>query len=624
MTLLPRVAFALLAVATFAAFFVAQRLKAEPGVINSFDRTKFFSPNGDGVRDQNRIRFELKEADDVTVDVVDEQGGRVRRLASARPARPFSPVRVQWDGRDDGGRRAGDGAYRIRIGLRRQGRSVVVPQVFYLDTKPPEPAVIRTSGPVVSPGQPVDLRFRGVGRRAVPRFSVLRTDVDPPEPVREFEGRRGSREATWDGLTDAGAPVDPGTYLIAVGAEDRAGNLGWGPRMPLVAGTVEGRPGITVRGLAVQVPVKPVRAGGPMTFRVDARKRSYRWSIRRVGEPRPRKRSRSRKTNTLIATTAPRGTSGLYLLEVRSGRYSTRVPFAVQAEEREKILVVLPVMTWLGMDKLDDPRNPDGLPNTLLAGRPVPYPRPLVGEDGLPAGFADQVAPLLVMLDRARVRYDLTTDLALSLSRDPRATDRPGVLFAGSPRWVTRSLARRLRRYVADGGRVALMGPGSLRASVQIAEAGLVRATPPGPVDALGGRIASVRRLEGELPTLTAMPDDPPDLPLFAGWDGQLGGFSALEELAAAGDRAEVVAGIGQPLTPEEITAAEAAEQLPREERPAVTMVRHPPRQGVVIRVGLSEWVPRLAEGDADVVQITRNVVDLLRRVNPRPRSPLR
>jgi hypothetical protein len=622
LALLPRVAFALLAVATFAAFFVAQRLKGEPAVINKLTFTKFFSPNGDGARDVNEISFQLAEADDVTVDVVEEDGDRVRRLATARPGQPFNPVRVEWDGREDGGRRAPDGVYRLRIGLRRQGRSVVTPQKFHLDTRPPEPAVIRTSGPVVSPGQPVSLRFRGIGRRAVPRFRVLRTDVDPPEPVREFEGRAGSRRAVWDGLTDAGRPVDPGTYLIAVGAEDRAGNLGWGPRLPPVAGTIEGRPGITVRGLAVQVPVKPVRSGAPMTFRVDARRHSYRWSIRRVGEPRPRKRSRDRKTSTLLHIPhAPGGKSGLYLLEVRSGRYSTRVPFAVQSEERAPLLVVLPVMSWLGTDRLDDPRNPDGLPNTLLAGRPVPYPRPLVGDGGLPAGFADQVAPLLVMLDRARVPYDLTTDLALSLSRDPRATDRPGVLFAGSPRWVTRGLARRLRRYVADGGRVALMGTGSLRASVQIGERDLVRATPPGPLDALGGRIASVRRLEGEPPALTAMPDDPPDLPLFAGWDGEISGFSAFEELAGAGDRTEIAAGLGQPLTPEEISEAEAAGRLPREERPALTMVKQ--GQGLVIRVGLSEWVPRIAEGDAEVIQITRNVVDLLRRVNPRPRSAM-
>jgi len=43
----------------------------------------------------------------------------------------------------------------------------------------------------------------------------------------------------------------------------------------------------------------------------------------------------------------------------------------------------------------------------------------------------------------------------------------------------------------------------------------------------------------------------------------------------------------------------------------------------VVIRVGLPEWGRRLRD-DADVQQITRNVADILRRVRPRPRSPLR
>ena len=73
-------------------------------------------------------------------------------------------------------------------------------------------------------------------------------------------------------------------------------------------------------------------------------------------------------------------------------------------------------------------------------------------------GFSGQVAPLLRYLDRNRIRYDLTSDLDLALSDSPRASDRKAVLLAGSMRWVTRPLARRLRRYVQDGGRLATFG----------------------------------------------------------------------------------------------------------------------------------------------------------------------
>ena len=618
MTVLARVAFALLVAATFGAFFVAQKLKSGPSVINNVDVVEYFSPVCECPRAVQKITFRLKESDDVTVDVVDEDGGRVARLATARPARAFAPVRLQWRGTADEGGRAPDGRYRIRIGLRRQGRSVIYPTSFLLDTKPPVPQIRRTTGPIVAPGRPVELVWRGAARRTVPEFTVLRTDEGEPEPVRTFKGARNTRRATWDGLDDQGRPVPPGTYAIQIAVADRAGNVGRMPQLPLVPGRVKGVPGIIVRGIAVQPPVKAIAAGQLISFRVDPRGNSYRWSIRRVGEPRPRKRSEGRKTNSIIAVRAPGGISGAYILEVRAGRYSAQVPVAVQAEERAPLLVVLPMIRWLGTNALDDPRNPDGIPNTLANDATIPYPRAFAGEDGLPQGFADEVAPLLVMLDRARIRYDITTDLALSLSRDPRATDRPGVLFAGSSRWVSRRLARQLRRYVQDGGRLAIFGQTALRAGVQVGSTRLSRATPLGPADALGGRIAGARELTGDLAQTL---DAPQTLRAFEGWDGGLSGFKSVEELISPGGDAEVVAGIGQLVTAEEIAAAEAAGRDPREERPAFSITKQ--GKGYVFRVGVEGWVKRIAEGDPEVIQLTRNVADLLRRVTPRPRSGL-
>ncbi|MBA2513900.1 MAG: hypothetical protein H0V26_06185, partial [Solirubrobacterales bacterium] len=128
MSRLARVVFVLLVGATFSAFFVAQRLKGSPPVVGSVKVVKFFSPNGDGRRDTEKVSFVLKEADDVTVDIVDEDGGRVRRLATGVEARAFSPVRLEWNGETDDGVRALDGLYRLRIALRRTGRSVVFPK----------------------------------------------------------------------------------------------------------------------------------------------------------------------------------------------------------------------------------------------------------------------------------------------------------------------------------------------------------------------------------------------------------------------------------------------------------------------------------------------------------------
>ena len=79
MSQLARVVFALLVAATFGAFFVAQRLKSAESVAEYTQLKRFFSPNGDGRRDVDRITFKVKEADELTV--TDRQPRRRARAA---------------------------------------------------------------------------------------------------------------------------------------------------------------------------------------------------------------------------------------------------------------------------------------------------------------------------------------------------------------------------------------------------------------------------------------------------------------------------------------------------------------------------------------------------------------
>ncbi len=77
-----RVVFALLVLATIAAFFVTQQLKSEfPLVIRFAAKPKQFSPNGDGVRDRSQVGFDLSEP--ATVDLLDH-GPRGQRGAPDR------------------------------------------------------------------------------------------------------------------------------------------------------------------------------------------------------------------------------------------------------------------------------------------------------------------------------------------------------------------------------------------------------------------------------------------------------------------------------------------------------------------------------------------------------------
>ena len=88
MTRLARVVFALLVAASFGAFFVAQRLKGAESVAEITHLKRFFSPNGDGRRDVNRITFKVKEPGRVTVTIVNRDGDRVRRLADSIDGAP--------------------------------------------------------------------------------------------------------------------------------------------------------------------------------------------------------------------------------------------------------------------------------------------------------------------------------------------------------------------------------------------------------------------------------------------------------------------------------------------------------------------------------------------------------
>jgi hypothetical protein len=411
-----------------------------------------------------------------------------------------------------------------------------------------------------------------------------------------------------------GKPLPIGTYLVQTRVRDTAGNVGVTPSQ-FVVGAIPGRPGLTVRGLAAQPPLRPVTEGQRVEFHVDARGAEYRWRVRRVGDAAVRKRGS--ETAPVLAFRAPKGPSGVYLLELRSGRWHTTVPFLVQAEKRSSILLVVPTISWLGSDKVDD-RPFDGLPNTLTDGGSVRWPRAFVGTDGLPAGWSE-LSPLLVWLDRRRIRYDLTSDLDLDLTRNPRASDRPGVLFAGSERWITRSLAKRLKGYVNAGGRVAMFGGDSMLRGVRLrvftdGEAGtLSRATQPTSTDPFGARIAKVRTL----PTPVALSQFEGDTAygLMEGAN-DLPDFKVLEEASLVTGKANLAA-VGQPLTPEEEAAAVASGKDPREIRPALSATQL--GKGVVIRVGLPEWTSKLSE--PNVAQVTHNIIDILRRVEPRIRS---
>jgi hypothetical protein len=580
--------FCALVVATFAAFFVAQRLKNEQSVVKGFRRLATISPNGDGRKDATPISFFLKKSDNVSVDIVDDNRTLVRSLVQDRHLTARDRIRgVRWDGRDDEGRVVPDGFYFVRVTLGNEGRAVVPAAPIAVDDTPPRPKVVSigpTTG-IVAPEYLPNNRDGGVQIKVVAdgvdrRLLIFRTDVRPFKLVRVLTLGPGVNERDWDGTDAQGQQVPDGTYVAVAQARDHAGNVGSIPpldgsgRPAFSYGThFGGRGGVTVRHVAVQPPFIPPKAGTLMHAFVDARGRPYTWKIRRLGEPGVIRGS-GRKTKYALNIHAPRGSSGVYLLSAHRAGHTTTVPVPVQGRGHQPVLVVLPYMTWQGRNPVDD--DGDGMPNMLDLGIGVRGARPFAG-NGLPAGFLHAEAPAISWLDHTHRRYDVTTDLALALGQGPKLEGHKGVLIPGDARWITKRLGGQLRAFVRGGGTVASLGTESLERRVRISPQGrLYSPTPASAADLFGAQLRPLQRGNVTLQSLTD------HLQLFAGTNGTLGPFDRYEETRRVGPEAD--------LASDAVIASGGSIG-----RPVIVAVDY--GKGKVIRTGLPALPDRLSAG---------------------------
>ena len=592
-----QVVFALLVLVTGGAFFATQRLKQSPRLVRTLTVTSAVSPHVPHRRASIRIR--LERPDRATVAIVDSEGEAVRELLRDASLDNDRRVQLLWNGRDDRGRAVPDGEYRVRVGLRRRGRSVVLLNTIRVDGTPPRPVVRvlragRAAGPLLFPqrgGAPVRFEVRGA-RPPTERLFLYRTDGAHPRFVTRLPDRRSPTEpGRWDGRI-AGRLAPAGPYAIVARDVDSVGNRG--TSLPAAAGPGE-RPtrgprslgGVTVRYLATQPPQVPVVAGRPFTVFVDARGRGYRWFLRRLGQRRLVARGSGRRP--ALQLRAPRGPSGVYLVELISGRDRSAAPVAVQGPGRHGVLLVLPVLSWQARNAVDD--DGDGLPDTIERGRRARVARPLAG-GGIPTGFATAEQPLLQLLDRPQQRYDITTDLALNEPAGRAAIERHrGVVLAGNARWLTPPLRGRLQRYIGRGGRVFSLGTDSLRRTARLRDGVLADPIGPDEEDVFGATLAPIERRRVDL----LVADDA--LGLFRGGDGLFNGFGAFEATLAPGPGAQV--------------ASTAIVQGSATADPVIVATRH--GRGLVIRTGLPEWGLRM-RGNPNVRELTKRAWALLSR----------
>lgn len=597
---LVRAVFALVVVATIAAFFVAQQLKSEfPLVLRFATLPARFSPNADGFEDRTRVGFDLSEPAQVTFEVVDSEGNEVRRIVDNRRLAGDTKHRFGWDGRDDAGNVVPDGTYRMRVVRRDESRVIDSYKEITVDTEPPRARLVSAEPSVIAPAAPgqrprVVIRYAGPVNNS-PEFRVFRTDDGPPRVVRRFRGDN-RRQGVWDGRvsegTDSTVPAPDGDYAFTVTVRDRAGNRVEAPARLPRRRLARPRTGVSVRSFSLRGPVGTVAAGAKAELQVGPFDRSFDFVLSRFGDPEPIRKG-GRVGGTFRVRIPRRTRTGVYLVRVRAGDERAVWPLAVaglpqkeSAQERARTLVVLPSITWQGLNPEDD--DADGFADTLpLSGR-AGLDRPFTG-GGLPPRFEEEVAPLLRWLEREQLAYDLTTDLALARREGPALGNAPGAVFAGSELWLPERLLGGLRSYVAGGGRVAVFGEGSFKRSVRLAGDVALDPSPPRPANALGERTAII---ETSLAPLDLFDDE---LGLFADLSGFIGEFTEFEVSRGLPDGATLLTSAGR----EEGEPAFVAYEL---------------GDGLVVRLGTAQWAGQLEESalNVEIPQVTKRIWRLM------------
>jgi hypothetical protein len=308
--IVPALLVAALLVATSAAFVVTEKLKLTRNPIVGPTVDKVFSPVCDCPTASAVIRFRLREADRLSVEIVDGDGAVVRELARNRPQGRAARSYV-WDGRDSDGRVVGEGTYRPRVHLDRQRRTIVMPNRIRVDTTPPRVESFTARPVMISPDG--DGRFdRAKIRYRVSERAVVELFVEGTRALRKL-GTRPVGTMDWYGIA-GGEPLPEGPHKLRLLARDLAGNLG--PR--------SGSRMVRIRFLALGRDRVVTRPGARFAILALSQARRLEWRLAgRSGVARP-------GTLHLVAPAKP----GRYVVRVDANGHVKRAAVVVREPAR--------------------------------------------------------------------------------------------------------------------------------------------------------------------------------------------------------------------------------------------------------------------------------------------------
>ena len=265
-----------------------------------------FSPVCDCERDEAAIAFRLREADRVDLAIVDGDGDVVRTLFRSR-SEPVGRLEASWDGRDDAGNVVPEGAYRPRVHLARQRRTIVLPNPIEVDVTAPVAELVSVDPTRLLAGRRRPFR-QGDGalpdERAGERAPPRRRRAARPHPVRTGRGEarlvrdRRRQAAAARGARAAGRGRRPRRQRVAA---DR-GDEGQDPLH---------RPRPRARPRAAARPVRYRRRHGRRVVPLALRRRHrHRRAGRSSSSARPAGRAGTRSSSRRTgAATAPRCSS---------------------------------------------------------------------------------------------------------------------------------------------------------------------------------------------------------------------------------------------------------------------------------------------------------------------------
>jgi hypothetical protein len=293
-----------LLVATAAAFAITEHLKLIKSPVYGARVSKFLAPGCQCGTSKASIRIRLRHDDHVRLTIVDSDNHTVATIARSAQVPKLRPRTFYWNGTTEDGNLAPDGAYRPEIHLANARRTILFPLVnrIFLDTKKPE---------VLSAGAGNGVLFGGSKRTIVIRYALSeqanaviylgRQRIIRGRPLREHAAVK------WAG-TLGGEPLRAGTYVLSVGALDRAGN-----ETPASA-----RKTVTVAVRYIELARRRinVRAGSRFTVAVETLAPRYTW---RLG------RSHGAGHGKLLRLRAPTGHGTYHLVVAEHGHASTAV-----------------------------------------------------------------------------------------------------------------------------------------------------------------------------------------------------------------------------------------------------------------------------------------------------------